>query len=197
MKESLTSTSVDQNKYFVGQVFLPILNSYSKTTICVHPYNSEEEKILLYVNIKNSKAAPKKTHQKTDKSNASKFRLPTNLINSTTKTNLFERIKEKTSLQAGNFNLVANHSSSATGVFDNIEKALKTNNQSVLFLFKVTSNGNKPEVLGIYYKELSEVRKVPLYWNEQCLMFIAKEKEPIKFLDITKQIGKKLVTIYD
>lgn len=41
LKSSLASSAVEQNKYFVAQVFLPILNSFAKTTICMHPYNPE------------------------------------------------------------------------------------------------------------------------------------------------------------
>lgn len=55
LKSSLTSSGIDQNKFFVGQVFLPILNSYSKTTLCVHPYDAEEKKILIDLNLKNTK----------------------------------------------------------------------------------------------------------------------------------------------
>lgn len=59
LKDSLVSSAVDQNKYFVGQVFLPILNSFAKTTICMHPYDAEEKKILIDMNIKNSKKQAK------------------------------------------------------------------------------------------------------------------------------------------
>jgi hypothetical protein len=52
LKSSLTSGGIDQNQFFVGQVFLPILNSFSKTTICVHPYDTEEKKILVESNLK-------------------------------------------------------------------------------------------------------------------------------------------------
>ncbi len=55
----MTSSAVDQNKYFVGQVFLPILNSYAKTTLCMHPYDTEENKILIDMNLKSSKGTKK------------------------------------------------------------------------------------------------------------------------------------------
>lgn len=41
------------------------------------------------------------------------------------------------------------------------------------------------------------MRKVPLYWNEKCIMFIASDKEPTKFLDVVKQSGKKLLSFFE
>ena len=90
--------------------------------------------------------------------------MPTNLINNQFKSELFEKLREKTKLVGGSFNLVGSHGSEALGVFDTISKSIKSGNQSMLLLFKASSN-SKSETLGIFYNEDSEVRRVPMYWN--------------------------------
>lgn len=144
------SSAVDQNKYFVGQVFLPILNSFAKTTICVHPYDSEEKKILIDMNIKNSKKLSKL--ESSEKSQTNKFRLPTNLISNKFKLDLFEKLKEKSKVVGGTFNLVGSHGLDAQGIFEVVQKSIKSGNQSMLFLFKTTSK-SQHETLGIFYSE--------------------------------------------
>lgn len=41
LKDSLVSMVLEGNKKFVNEVFLPLLNSYSKTAVCIIPYNFE------------------------------------------------------------------------------------------------------------------------------------------------------------
>jgi hypothetical protein len=38
---------------------------------------------------------------------------------------------------------------------------------------------------------------MPLYWNENCLIFLIKDSEPIKFINCSKQNGKKFISIHD
>ena len=39
LKDCLTGSVTDGNQNFVGQVFLPILNSFDKVSVCISPYN--------------------------------------------------------------------------------------------------------------------------------------------------------------
>ena len=39
LKDSLTGNVTEGNQNFVGQVFLPILNSFDKVSVCILPYN--------------------------------------------------------------------------------------------------------------------------------------------------------------
>jgi hypothetical protein len=70
----------------------------------------------------------------------------------------------------------------------------------MLILFKASIDCNKSSILGIFYKELSSStgpRTLPLYWNENCLLFIIKDNEHIKFINCNKQNNKKFISIHD
>ena len=41
LKDSLTGRVTEGNQNFVGQVFLPILNSFDKVSVCISPYNQQ------------------------------------------------------------------------------------------------------------------------------------------------------------
>jgi len=41
LKDSLNTTILEGSSKFVGEVFLPLLNSYSKTVVCLVPYSPE------------------------------------------------------------------------------------------------------------------------------------------------------------
>jgi hypothetical protein len=81
-------------------------------------------------------------------------------------------------VDGGNFNLKTSHGSSAYGMFNEIAKTLTNTHDSLLILFKASIDCTKSSILGIFYKEQSSVmgaRTLPLYWNENCLMFLIKD----------------------
>lgn len=70
----------ESNQNFVGQVFLPILNSFNKIPISIIPYDKTENKLIVDQNslIINPKGTTKKTAKETPQK---KFRLPSNILN--------------------------------------------------------------------------------------------------------------------
>ncbi len=102
------------------------------------------------MNIKNSKKLSKL--ESSEKSQTNKFRLPTNLISNKFKLDVFEKLKEKSKVVGGTFNLVGSHGLDAQGIFEVVQKSIKSGNQSMLFLFKTTSK-SQHETLGIFYSE--------------------------------------------
>ena len=149
LKETLTRNVIDINKHFVGQIFLPILNSFSKSLVCLLPFDSKENKIVVDPS---SVSLPSRedriTHTK-----APKFRLPSNIISEGSKEEFFSMLASQCGVTGGNFNLAVSHMSDAVGLCEKIESSLLESTQSLLFLFRLRAlSGGKDEVLGIFYQ---------------------------------------------
>lgn len=117
LKKSLTGKAVESNKQFVGQVFLPILNSFSKTPVCLIPYDAKENRLLFDTS---SVSMPSREDRAVIRNKAPKFRLPSNIIVQNNKEELLNLISEKCGAPGGNFNLAINHLSDAVGLCEKI-----------------------------------------------------------------------------
>ena len=117
LKDSLTGKVVDISQNFVGQVFLPILDSFSKTPVCLLPYDHQENKILFDMS---SLSMPVKEDRISMKNKTPKFRLPSNILPQNSKEELFNFLNERCGCKGGNFNLAVNHMSDAIGLCDTL-----------------------------------------------------------------------------
>ena len=79
LKESLTGKVVEINQNFVAQVFLPILNSFSKTPVCIMPYDIREDRLLFDTSSMDISSQGNKSSN-TRNIKTSTFRLPSNIL---------------------------------------------------------------------------------------------------------------------
>ena len=196
LKESLTGNVIEGNQNFVGQVFLPLLNSFDKVALCVLPYNEDEKKIVADIStFTKSKKTP--TQNKTQ-ALTTKFRLPTNILDSSSKDILFEHLKMKIKANNGTFNLALNHGSQSYGLSETIESQFLNLPQSLLMLFKLNPEGsNKSEILGVYYHhDPKSARSLPLNWNDQSFLFLIKENSEPDFINGSSQESKTFIQLH-
>ena len=81
LKDSLNTTILEGSSKFVGEVFLPLLNSYSKTVVCLVPYSPEENRIMADL----SSLQHFQPSKKVEIRQSEKFKLGTLLLNDTQK----------------------------------------------------------------------------------------------------------------
>jgi hypothetical protein len=51
LKDSLGSMVLESSQQFVAEIFLPLLNSYNRTTVSLLPYNKSESRLMTDLSI--------------------------------------------------------------------------------------------------------------------------------------------------
>jgi len=138
LKDSIPNIISEGNEKFVGEIFLPLLNSYEKILLCVLPYSQTENKLLTDITNTdvNLTSSQPKSNSIQDAAKETSFRLPSTLTSESLKEKLFEQLK-KSSYHNGNFNLAMNHGTYTTGLGETFQNKVMNNSLPFMIILRL------------------------------------------------------------
>lgn len=164
---------LESSQQFVAEIFLPLLNSYSKTAISLLPFNKAESRLLtdlsgLKVHSANEKAAKKANES---------FKLASHIIEDSQKTLFFDKLRENTQHKWGAFKLVTNHAKAPSfKVLEAVRKDILRAEKSVLILVEA-----KKKVGFFYnYSKDNQINNESIGWNRGSFAFEVDERGAIQ-----------------
>lgn len=173
LKESLSSMVLESSQQFVAEIFLPLLNSFSKTAISLLPFNKAESRLLTDLSGLKVHSANEKAVKKTNET----FKLASHIIEDNQKNLFFDKLKENTQHKWGAFKLVTNHSKAPSfKVLEAVRKDIIRAEKSVLILIEAKKK------IGFFYNHSNEnpINNESIGWNRGSFAFEIDEKGTIQ-----------------
>jgi hypothetical protein len=142
LKDSIPNIISEGNEKFVGEIFLPLLNSYDKISVCILPYSKAENKLITDISNTdlNSTSGEDKVKISQITTIEEKLRLPLTLGSDDFKQKILEQVKK--SHQGGNFHLALNHGTYTTGLCETLKIKVLNSNLPLMVVLK-TRNPQK------------------------------------------------------
>lgn len=155
---------LESSQQFVAEIFLPLLNSYSKTVISLLPFNKAESRLLTDLSGLKVHSANEKTVKKTNET----FKLASHIIEDNHKTLFFDKLRENTQHKWGAFKLVTNHGKAPSfKVIEAVRKDILRAEKSALILIEAKKK------IGFFYSYAkdSQTNNESIGWNRGSFAF--------------------------
>jgi hypothetical protein len=192
LKDSIPNIISQGNEKFVGEIFLPLLNSYEMISVCVLPYSKVENKLITDISNTDLNITSGDAKLKSEKLGASdsKFRLPSTLANEVEKQKIFEQIKK--SYNGGKFNLAMNHANYTFGLSDSFKTKVIDSSLPVMAILNIKnpSRAGESKTISIFCNRTEKTTDNKIKWSKGSFIMYSEQSDEKKCITIDEEPTK-------